>query len=162
MVMRSSMMLLIPFGGRVRCWNMRISDFGLDANHAARADAVCRALDLLRTTDRRRFDRLLRDVDRILLLPSSKFAGQYWAFSKTVVLSSVSVEREETLSIAMTIVHEATHARLTSAGVPFLGKEERSERCCVDEEIAFAERVPGSARLIEGAKMKLDSRYWNS
>ncbi len=91
----------------------------------------------------------------------SRGLGEYWPQYDAIALEAHHVENHVLLSICMTIVHEATHARIARWGVRDSVDRERLERACVKQEIVFARKVPGSERLIEGALRKLDMRWWD-
>ena len=118
------------------------------------------ALAMIREVDPRRFARILRDVKRIAVMRSFASAGEYWPQYEAVALEVQHLETHTLLSICMTIVHEATHARIKRWGVRDSIDRERIERACVKQEIAFARKVPGSERLIEGALEKLGTEWW--
>jgi hypothetical protein len=125
------------------------------------------ALDLIKTYDRMRYERLTRDLERVWvrLLPDrlGSFNGSLNACELDVrfVLAGSST----TDVIASTIVHEATHARLHRCGV---GYEEalraRVEAICLRREIAFAAKLPNGEQVREQAKRTLelcsDPDYW--
>lgn len=68
-------------------------------------------------------------------------------------------------SLATTIVHEAAHARLWKRGI---GYEETQrvaiERYCMEQEIAFAKRLPDGQHIIDEATdiiASLDASYYS-
>jgi hypothetical protein len=105
---------------------------------------VKKALRLIKVHDPIRYDRLLRDLDRVLVGPIPS-QGRYSASMKACHLDSRFVLAKTTSpeQIAATIVHEATHARLRRCGI---GYDEqlrgRVEAVCVRRELAFARRLP--------------------
>jgi len=103
--------------------------------------------------------RLSRDVNRIFV--TDMWGGSYVAGLKTCCISIDFVRSASALDLAMTIVHEATHARLSRLGFSY-NKEcrERLERLCVGAEIAFAGRVPGSEANIRKAQALLEKEWW--
>ncbi len=69
--------------------------------------------------------------------------------------------RHGTLDLAMMIVHEATHARLWRIGCRYdEPNRERVERICVDAEIAFAAKVPGSEEAVARSRQLLETQWW--
>jgi hypothetical protein len=112
------------------------------------------ALGLIKIYDRVRYDRLIRDLERVWVTPIS---GSSACFDHSIgaceldprfVLAETSLPEK----IAGVIVHEATHARLHRCGI---GYEEdlraRVEAVCIRRELAFAARLPHGESLREEA-----------
>ncbi len=138
-----------------------VTDMTLDEGGSAQFAKVAAALQLIRTTDPRRFFRLRRDVKRVVLSPAAGSAGEYWPHFDALVLDSGYVKNVDQIAIAGTLVHEATHARLHQAGIPYsLSLRERIERRCVAEEVAFVKHFPGSEGLVQGALERLKTAWW--
>jgi hypothetical protein len=56
----------------------------------------------------------------------------------------------------MTIVHEATHARIELAGIRYVsGRRMRIENACIRQELELAELVPESGPEMQEARMAL-------
>lgn len=118
------------------------------------------ALELVWEHDRRRYLRMVRDVDYVIVTNTAGTAGEYWSDIRSMLLDAGVASRHPRESTAMTIVHEATHARLWQRGVGRHPDRERIEGACVKAEVMFAGKIPGTERLVEGAWKKLGSRYW--
>jgi hypothetical protein len=118
------------------------------------------ALEMIADVDSKRLARIRHDVRRVAVMQSFASAGEFWPHYSAIALEVKHVEAHTLLSICMTIVHEATHARIVRWGVRDSIDRGRLERACVEQEIMFARKVPGSERLIEGALRKLDTRWW--
>jgi hypothetical protein len=104
-----------------------------------------------------RFDRLRRDVRRILLRRMPGLQGKYWPALDAVVLDREFVQRRGNALIALVLVHEATHARLEHAGFRYHPEmRARIERICTRAEIALAERMPGSEVALTRLNRALD------
>lgn len=117
------------------------------------------ALRLVREYGPRFHARLRRDVRRLLLTDTA--GGTYLPGLNTCRIGIDYVRRVPPLDLAMMIVHEATHARLSRLGFPYVGEcRERIERACVDTEITFARRVPGSEAAIERTRALLETQWW--
>jgi hypothetical protein len=85
-------------------------------------------------------------------------ASRYLAGLQTCLLGVTYVRRVAPLELAMMMVHEATHARLSQHGLAYVGEcRQRIERLCVAAEIAFAENVPESDALVEKARALLQT-----
>lgn len=104
-------------------------------------EKVADALALIRSLDPKRFERIRRDVERVLVLPARN--PQFWTRRWTCMLDEALVRNRSAALVASAVVHEATHARLQRAGIrvwPDLIV--RIEARCTREEIAFASRLP--------------------
>lgn len=105
--------------------------------------------------------RMQKDVCRVVMFPIGGAAGRYVHALRACVLSPEFVLAEETgrLRIALVLVHEATHARLSRSGLDARKHPElhvRIERICNRSELAFARRVPG---LPSGTPSKFYSAF---
>jgi hypothetical protein len=103
------------------------------------------ALCLIKTHDRLRYDRLLRDLDRVWVAILPGIVGCYSEGLRACQLDPRHVLDENTPTevIASTIVHEATHARLHRAGIGYdEARRDRIEAVCVRRELAFARKLP--------------------
>jgi hypothetical protein len=126
-------------------------------------DAVLRrvedALALIKTYDRRRYDRLTRDLARVWvrILP-----GDLGQFSRSLEACELDVRfvldaTSTPAMIAATIVHEATHARLFRRGIGYEPKlRARAEAVCFRRELAFANKLPDGGEVRERAQSHLE------
>jgi hypothetical protein len=91
----------------------------------AKAQAVFRrvegALHLIKTHDRLRYERLLRDLERLRVWVLPGGSGSYNKALRSCELDTryVLAETSSLEMIASTIVHEATHARLMHCGIGY-------------------------------------------
>ena len=157
---RLVMALLFRLTTRRQVLGFDLCDVTLGHDGALLFERVGAALEMIRQYDPVRFRRMQREVAWIGVTNSPAYAGQYWPGPQAVVLDASFVRDFVVESIAMVIVHEATHARIRQTGVRVKGREGRIEHTCVEQEIIFARRIPGTERLIQGAREKLASRYW--
>jgi len=115
------------------------------------------ALKLIATHDPRRFARLTRDVRRIWVGPTVNRAEWFVELEMCVLRFGYVLSRDTSAArLALTLAHEATHARLDRGGFGY--EEERRarlERICVSEEIALAERLPDASTLAADARSRL-------
>lgn len=139
---------------------MRVADMTLDRSGRALTPAVRAALDLIHEYDAARLAHIRSDVRSVLIVRTHGSAGEFWAHVNAVVLDVDHLRTHQTASVAMTIVHEAAHARLHKEGLVYEEDRGGIERRCVDEEIRFAERVPNTEHLIAGARQKLSTEWW--
>ena len=107
-------------------------------DHRQLLSRVADALVLIRQHDPRRYSRIQRDVTRITLA-TLQTAGVFVSRFGGVFLDLAHVRDASTHQLALTIVHEATHARLHAFGVRVDSTNRaRVERICLEQEIAFA------------------------
>lgn len=133
-----------------------------DAGHEIEAQTVkqiAAALLLIKRTDRARWSRLRRDLKRILL---TKVGGPLYVHPVRGALLRAGYVRTAPVDyLALTIVHEAMHARLWSRGIGYPAADrERIERICVRAELAFAERQEHAEHLKKVTVAKLRERWW--
>jgi hypothetical protein len=126
---------------------------GADVGDAAQGETamarVSEALSLIRRYDPRRFARIVHDGVRIVFSRHLAHA-QYWSPVNVIALNLPSVMRWTAPQTATAIVHEATHARLSRAGIaPSRAAIARIERRCVEEEISFVRRLPHTDEAFE-------------
>lgn len=118
------------------------------------------ALSLIARHRPRLAARLRRDVKHLLFADVS--GGRYLAGLQVCLIAVGYARRVPPLELAMMIVHEATHARLSRAGFRYVGEcRERLERICVRAEVAFAQCVPGSRAAVEKAQAMEQSQWWD-
>jgi hypothetical protein len=117
------------------------------------------ALALIKTYDRPRYDRIVRDLDRVWVRLVPHGIGCYKAAINTCELDPrfVLAQTSTPEVIAAAIVHEATHARLMRCGIGYEeGLRARVEAVCFRREIAFAARLPNGAEVRERAQRSLE------
>lgn len=118
-------------------------------------------LALIEGVEPHRTARMRRSFRRILVGPSGGAAGSYWHFLDACVLSADHLLTCSPASSAMTLIHEATHARLHRAGVPYAPElRERIEAACLRAEIDFGRRIPDAGGLVAEAEAALATRWW--
>jgi hypothetical protein len=129
---------------------------------------VDEALCLIKTYDRIRYDRLLRDLKRIWV---KVLFGNLGCFNYALWACELDTRfvLDETSSpevIASAIVHEATHARLWRCGIGYDEEfRHRVEAICFRRELAFAAKLPSGEQLRENAQAKLEGyspTYWTN
>lgn len=117
------------------------------------------ALRLIENVAPYRLTRLRRDLACILVTETA--GAHYLPRLRVCRLGSNLVVSASTPEIAMTIIHEATHARLWGAGFNSEeGCRERIERLCIRAETEFAEQIPGTAALIAKTQGLLETQWW--
>jgi hypothetical protein len=125
------------------------------------------ALGLIAAYDSRRFERLLRDVEGILVTTVPGVAAKWEERARLVLVSDAYVADAGTspAHLASTLVHEGTHAWLWRLG---FGDEEvwraRVEAICYRSEFAFARRLPQRDVALEcelEAALRADPAEWS-
>jgi len=116
------------------------------------------ALRLIKVHDRRRYERLGKDLTRVWVRLVPGAVARYVPTMETCELDErfVLAETSSADLIAAAIVHEATHARLWRRGI---GYDEmlraRVEAACFRRELAFAAKLPNGERVSEQARAAL-------
>ncbi len=118
-----------------------------------------RALDFLAERDPRRYRRLHRDVKRVLV---SRYEGSHFLPPlRMIVLYWPNAAMDTPEEIALSLVHEATHARLHARGIAYLPElRARIEAACLAQEMAFARRIPGGSALVD--PHALERPWWTT
>jgi hypothetical protein len=130
----------------------------LDSEPEPVVHRVEEALGLIKTYDRRQYDRLAQDLDRVWVRDLPGALGKFNASLRACELDRrfVLAETSPPDLIAATIVHEVAHARLHRCGI---GYEEalrpRIERVCFRRELAFAAKLPNGERVREQVEGQL-------
>lgn len=152
-------LLILRFSpSRVIC-GIDVRVFESEDDAAAIFAKASNAIDLIAEYDAKSLLRLQRHLKHILFTLAS--GGQYLPRIEICRISTAYALRTSTLELSMMIVHESTHARLWRIGCRYSENErEYIERKCVEAEIAFASRVPGSNDAIEQAKTLLATQWW--
>ena len=127
------------------------------------------ALQLIKRNDHIRYDRLLRDLQRVwvLLLPSSAASFEYRIYTCEIDTRYCLSETTTPELLAAAIVHEATHARLWRRGIRYEeAQRPRIEEICLRREIAFAAKLPNGEAARDKAEQTLalcaTGEYWTS
>jgi len=127
------------------------------------ADKFGRALSLIERCEPRWLKHIREKVRRIVIVPIG--VPSFRARVRGCYLPLWFVRAADEEELAVTLVHEATHARLHDWGcrareneIQFIG---RIEGVCVAREVAFARKIPvRGERLAREAQERLAKRYW--
>jgi len=141
---------------------------GLEGKSSAAWPRIEAALRLIKIYDRIRYDRLIRDLDRIWVKTLPASIGSFNASLNACQLDERFVLDEKSAPelIASVIVHEATHARLMRCGIGY--EEElraRVEKVCLRRELAFAAKLSNGERIRAQADPELGylpQSYWTN
>ena len=149
---------LVALSSKERLAGFQIVD-SVDEGSQSAVDNLEMALELIAVNLPGVFARMRGDIRRIILLKSG--GPEYWPFTDAIVLPKGVVSRADIDLLALTLVHEATHARLWKLGIPYAGHlRERLERICVGVELRLAQRLPEPDVLSEFALRKLETPWW--
>ncbi|HVU07558.1 MAG TPA: hypothetical protein VHG89_03340 [Verrucomicrobiae bacterium] len=138
-----------------------------DKNGSAVSSKINQALNLISEFDSRRYHQIKRDVKKIWVAAAPGYCAQWIDELQTCILDTKYFRRADVLApeMALTIVHEATHARLFKLKIGYTEDiRKRVERIYIKSEIAFAKRLPGGQKLVEMAKSRLQTsgNYWTN
>jgi hypothetical protein len=127
---------------------------------------VEQALVLIKEHDRRRYDRLRLDLERVWvrLLPMAVAQFNYELKACELDERFVCTETTPIEMIASCIVHEATHARIWRRGIGYDEHlRERIEKVCIRRQLAFAARLPDGDYVRYAAEhaLKTPQEYWS-
>lgn len=121
--------------------------------HEQVLNRVSESLRVILEHDPRRFNRLRGDVARLVVRNAP--GTQHWFLSNTCVLELRKVLNKSPATTALSIVHEATHARLVRAGIlPVRRLHSRIEVRCLREERSFTLRLQATG--YSGTEKALD------
>ena len=115
---------------------------------------LAEALQLVAGHDPARFTGMQHSMPRIWIGGDASSLGSYLHDLNLCVLDPGYVRdpRTNAAKLALTLVHEATHAQLYVRGIGYPERfRTRIERLCVQSEIAFARRLPSSLALARAA-----------
>lgn len=124
-------------------------------------DRVRAALDLVARHDPKSLAGIADHFDHIQVLSTLGVANaQYLHAERLCLLSAEYLERPgtEPARLAMSLVHELTHARHFSRAKPAAMSLAQAEWLCIGAELAFVRKVPGTAHLQQAARKRLERR----
>jgi hypothetical protein len=132
------------------------------------ATVITDALKLIEQSDPRRFHRVQRQIRFIINCTRPFGGGAYFSDTKACEFEFVTLRSEDELQFnipwyACASVHEATHGRLHSWGIPYTpDNRARIEKLCVTEEQRFAKCLLVSPRVSAWLQEThvFDARRW--
>lgn len=146
---------LLYFALRNRGWRCRgtlvVVAFVPTKDKQVLAQRVANALGVIAKVDAGRSTRIQRDIRAVLVWPGvfPGARGEFLAGRAICALDSDFVRTSDVSLVALTIVHEATHARLARSSYTD-ETAERIERICERQELAFISKLPGGELLVAG------------
>lgn len=128
--------------------SVEVDGLWVGADAPASLSKIEEALRLIRERDPRRYARLTRDLESVWVVLLAGALGQFQHRDWTCELDERFVAEASVERVALTIVHEATHARLWRRGFRYEPEiRHRVEAICFGEERAFATRLPAFEEL---------------
>ena len=141
---------------------LRLIDASLTSNESV-LPRLAAAIALIESIDPRRLRRLERDVQRVIVLGVETPNAGYDPYLPAIFVRVGAVTDYTAQLTAALLVHEATHARIWSAGVHEVEAiHDRLERRCWLEALAFAVQVPDSSPLREWLECILQEQSWGT
>lgn len=127
-------------------------------NRKPYAQHVANALGMIARHDPPRMARIQRDVAAILVWPFVSAGGvaEFHAAERVCALHSGDIKDKPAALGALSIVHEATHARLAHIPVTW-DNLARIEGICFAQELAFAKRIPHGEALVQCVEGRIAS-----
>ena len=143
-----------------------IALFGIKKTHPA-VWKLANALGLIQMYDPSRLALIKRDVSLIWVFEARLNHAVWNEKMKACILDRTYVLSEEASSvlIASTIVHEATHARLSRRRIGYdQAIRKRVEDICHKATVRFAKKLPDGSIILERAKcyLNLPSNFYSS
>lgn len=150
----------LAHGPREQMHGITVVMFTADAERTrAMMDRVRAALDLVARYDMKSLTSMRAHFDHIQISSSVPVANaQYLHTQRLCTLSAEYLERESTepARLAMTLVHELTHARHFSREKAVKLSLPQAEWLCIGAELAFIRKVPGTGHLERAARRRLE------
>jgi hypothetical protein len=135
-----------------------IHDLSRNGGSQTRRAKVSEALKLVAEFQPTMHGRVRQYIPHIVVLQIPipiAIGGAYWHGVAACFLDREYVDRASTRALALTIVHEAAHARICRLGVRRSVRGRiRRECACIRAEIALAERLPNAEELAQSLRDK--------
>lgn len=156
--MGATLLLLLSRSEEVR--GFRVADTTDEPSDTALAQLDA-ALRVIECHQPRAFRALKRAITRFVLVRAG--GPEYWPSAHAIVLNKHHVEALDASATALTIVHEAVHARLRRHGIGYVPRlRQRIETLCVAAEVQLARTLPNGSMLEAKAVEKLGSAWWSA
>ena len=151
--------LWFAMSARRRCLDIEVRLFLPGAEDQPLFDKVCEALGIIAQYSPTRLQRIRQDRRGLWITETAGNVAEYHHNVGLCLLDRSQLAKADVspAHVAATIVHEATHARLTLAGFGYEPEmRARIENVCFRGEIAFASRLPDGTAIIEQARRQLE------
>jgi len=158
--------LLVLLSRRRQVASFDVREFSLsDSPPLGAVEKVAAALQLLATHSPVRFARIRRNVRRIIIANTAGNLAEYHHSIRACFLDPAYLAADDVTPalVAGTIAHEATHARLRTAGFGYpLSLRARIEKLCFEAENDVGRRMPGGEEVTVRAQRQLarDPSAW--
>ncbi len=147
---------------RRELWHFEVANLSESRTGDRLFERIDEVMGLIESVDPGRLARMRQSFGRVVVMPSGGPSGSYLHFLDGCGLAADHLLAASASSVAMTLVHEATHARLHRAGIPYNRKlRTRIEAVCLRAEIDFGRRLPGAAALVKEAESALETEWWD-
>jgi hypothetical protein len=135
---------------------------GLPNNSQAIRDKLIAAFDLIEKTDPRALRQAGLRFRRILVADLAGEDAKYLSLSQTCLVDAEHVSEKPAWRVAMSLVHQLTHARLIAMGIPYNTRfKARVESACVNREVDFAALAGVSEGEFHAAAVELDESFFS-
>ncbi|HEV2210879.1 MAG TPA: hypothetical protein VG167_19060 [Verrucomicrobiae bacterium] len=158
--------LVLRFGRRFNLRGVKLVIVGQNKQKAELLrEKMDSALNLIQANSPKFWGRVQKFIPNILIFGAHPY---YAVYISEVMLCDIdekyaASETTEPASLAMTLIHEATHGYLEQRGLAYEEKQRaRIEHICVGAEAAFASRIPGSDNLVREAQSRFNysAEHW--
>ena len=122
------------------------------ADRQKAADRLTEAVGLLRNHAPLRLSYLEKDLPKLSVSTAGAALAKCYDRIRLCLLDDEYVLADQTtpVDLALTLVHEGTHARLARAGYRYTDERRaRIERVCYNAELVVARRIPGAERAVQ-------------
>ena len=152
----------MTFAREIRTFGVpvRVSDLRPDTHPDQVVQKITAAMALVARYRPRSLRRMPHDMDLIWVREHRMCRAAFysWPDLRASVLDDYFVSAFPEEQVASSIVHEAVHARLRSAGVPWTSDQQaraREERMCRRAELRFGLALPNGEPLVQRAQAML-------
>jgi hypothetical protein len=140
----------------------QLVDLSVRGEDAEATTKLKAAIDRLAQASPRMYRRARASLARISIANLGGAAGSFWPEIRSAMIDADHARRDHTDSVAMTLAHEATHARFHVAGIRLRRQwRPRIERACVKAELEVAERLNVDETLKDEALRALSGSWWS-
>lgn len=144
---------------RVHVYGFLLVDMSSSVRFEVFTNRVREALRLIEAHDPMVLARMQRYLKRIGIYTGG--GEHYDEMLNACIIDSRSLETYSSPELAAALVHEATHARLSRAGIATSDDNQaRIERVCTEAAASFVEKVPETEALANRLRTSLSRPWW--
>jgi len=152
---------LLLFSPKTRVGGLTVASLSADDYFDDSVAKVSLALDLIGLHAPRRLGQVQRELQWVILVAGS--ANYFLPGLRAHVVGAREICEASPEYLAVSLVHEATHARLERLGFRFDPEREwRIEALCVDEAASLAVGIPGCEDLARHTRDALRVPWWGA